>query len=151
MLMMITLVARVYRTLLFLYPAGFRLQHGDEMALDFVDGSHDARQARGSRGLCFHWARALVDLAWTVATQWLRTLWPVIGLFSAGVTLLGWSAALRSFPTGPYNVIVDPREQELLLLLVILLGTLIPIFGVVIFCSLFLLPGLGRPFGRRRV
>lgn len=151
MLVMITLVARVYRTLLFLYPAGFRAQHSSEMALDFVDASHDARQARGWRGLCGHWVRALVDLACTITSQWLRTVWPVIGLFSVAVTLLGWSAALRYFPTGPYTIIVEPRDHELFLLLLILLGALLPIFSVVILCTLFLLPGLGRPFGRRRV
>jgi hypothetical protein len=150
-LVMITVVARVYRTLLFLYPADFRAQHGGEMTLDFMDGSHHARRVRGWRGLCSHWLRALVDLACTIAVQWLRTIWPVVGLFSAGITIVGWSAALRYFPTGAFTIVVDPRDQELLLLLVILLGTLIPIFGVVIFCSLFLLPGLGRPLGRRRV
>lgn len=150
MLVMITLVTCVYRTLLFLYPAAFRAQHGGDMTLDFIDGSHDAGR-EGWRALSAHWSRALVDLACTVATQWLRTVWPIAGLFSVGVTLVAWSVALRSLPSRGYIVLVNPQDQELLLLLVILLGALIPIFGVVIFCTLFLLPGLGRPLGRRRV
>jgi len=150
-LVLITLVARVYRTLLVVYPSRFREQHGDEMALDFLDASHDARLARGWQGVSRHWALALVDLVRSAAVQWLRTLWPVAGLFSVALTLLGWSAALRYFPAGAYSVTVNPQDQELLLLLVILLGALLPIFSVVIFCTLFLLPGVGRPLGRRRV
>lgn len=149
--MLITLATRLYRALLFLYPAPFRVQHGDEMALDFVDASHDARLAHGWRGVTGHWLRALVDLTCTVSGQWLRTLWPIAGLLSITATIVGWSLALRYFPNAPFTFVVDPRNEELLLLLVILLGALIPIFAVVIFCSLFLLPGLGRPFGRRRV
>lgn len=149
--MLITLATRLYRALLFLYPAAFRVQHGDEMALDFVDASYDARQTRGWRGLTAHWSRAFTDLTWTVVRQWLRTLWPIAGLLSVTTTLVGWSVALRYFSTTPLILVVDPKNEELLLLLVLLLGALIPIVSVVIFCSLFLLPGLGRPFGRRRV
>lgn len=148
---MIALADRIYRALLFLYPAPFRVQHGDEMALDFADACDDMRGRLGWRGVVAHWHRALIDLAITVVQQWLRTLWPIVGLLSTAVPLLGWSAALRFLPTGPYDFVIDPRQQELALLLLLLLGALIPIFGVVIFCGCFLMPNLDRTRRRRRV
>jgi hypothetical protein len=146
------LVDRLYRTLLWLYPAGFRAQHAGEMALDFADGSDDARLSSGWRGLLAHWYLALADLAVTIVQQWLRTFWPVVGALSMAVTMLGFVAALRFLPQEAFVLPVDPRQHELALLLLILLGVLIPIFGVVIFCACFLTPNLnGRRGPRRRV
>lgn len=149
--LVIALVDRVYRSLLALYPAAFRLQHGNEMALDFADAAASARHAAGWRGLLAHWGRALIDLAVTIAQQWLRTFWPIIGLLSMITTLVGFSAALRFIPSAPYQMVVRPEQQELALLLMLLVGALIPIFGVVIFCGCFLRPNLDRTRRRRRV
>jgi hypothetical protein len=149
--LVIALVDRIYRSLLALYPAAFRARHGGEMALDFADACDDARVSKGWAGLLAHWGRALADLAVTLVQQWFRTFWPIVGMLSMAITVLGFSVALRFLPNGPVRLPVDPQQQELVLLLLILLGALIPIFGVVIFCSCFLLPGLGRPLGRRRV
>lgn len=145
-------VHHLYRTLLWLYPASFRAQHAGEMALDFADASDDARVSQGWRGLLAHWNHALADLAVTIVQQWFRTFWPLIGLLSMAVTVLGFGAALRFVPDGPLVLPVDPRQHELVLLLLLLLGALIPIFGVVIFCACFLTPNLnGRRGPRRRV
>lgn len=146
------LVDRIYRALLWLYPAAFRAQHAGEMALDFADASDDARESGGWRGLVALWSHALADLVLTIAQQWLRTFWPIVGILSMAVTVLGFSAALRFVPRGPVVLPVDPRQHELVLLLLILIGALIPIFGVVIFYACFLTPNLnGRRGPRRRV
>lgn len=151
MTLVVALVDRIYRTLILLYPASFRTQHGGEMALDFADAARDAHRTEGWRGLSAHWARSLADLIVTIVQQWLATFWPTIGLLSMAVTVLGFSAALRFVPDGPFAFRVDPLQEELAILLLLLLGALIPIFGVVVFCGCFLRPHLYGRRGRRRV
>jgi hypothetical protein len=81
-----SLDGRLYRAALSLCPAGFRREHGDEMARDFDEARGEAA-ATGDRAL---WSLRLLmaaDFLRTFATQWLRTGFPAIGLASILVTL----------------------------------------------------------------
>lgn len=77
---------RLYRAALSLCPAGFRREHGDEMARDF-DEAHGEAAAAGDRALWILRLLMAVDLVRTFGIQWLRTGFPVIGLVSILVTL----------------------------------------------------------------
>ncbi len=146
---LIALVARIYRALLRLYPADFRARHSGDMALDFLDGSHDARRARGWHGLAAHWARATTDLSRTLVGQWMRTVWPLVALPAMAVTLLGWSVVARSVPGVSYQFAVSPGDEDAMLVLLLVLGALLPIVAVIVFSGCFLVPNLRRRRERR--
>ena len=61
--------ARIYRMLLWAYPASFRRQYADEMAHLFGDMAEAAVERRGSAGLIALWLRVLPDLGFTVVAQ----------------------------------------------------------------------------------
>jgi hypothetical protein len=77
---------RLYRAALSLCPAGFRRDHGDEMARDFDEARHEAA-ADGDRALWFLRCLMAIDLVRTLAVQWLRSGVPVIALASTLVPL----------------------------------------------------------------
>jgi hypothetical protein len=77
---------RLYRAALSLCPAGFRREHGDEMARDFDEARGEAA-AEGDRALWILRLLMAVDLARTLVIQWLRTRLPAIALASISVTL----------------------------------------------------------------
>lgn len=60
---------RIYRALLTLYPADYRLEYGALMAQVFRDVSRDAYHSRGAIGLLFWWCETLLDLTRTVIEQ----------------------------------------------------------------------------------
>ena len=72
--------SRVYRAALSLCPAGFRRDHGDEMARDF----DEARQEAADSTAAIWMVRAClsIDLVRTAAVQWVRTGLPVIAVAS---------------------------------------------------------------------
>ena len=80
-----TLESRLYRAALSLCPATFRRDHGDEMARDFDEARQEAadsyRAAWVLRG-CI-----AIDLARTLAVQWVRTGVPVIAVASIVLSL----------------------------------------------------------------
>lgn len=66
---LITLSERIYRALLILYPADYRLEYGGLMVQIFRDVSRDAYHSRGAIGLAFWWCATLLDLTRTVIEQ----------------------------------------------------------------------------------
>jgi hypothetical protein len=60
---------RLYRLLLFGYPASFRRQYGPHMAQVFRDSVHDAYHCRGMIGLMALWTHTLSDLVATVPQE----------------------------------------------------------------------------------
>ena len=78
--------ARLYRSALSLCPAGFRREHGDEMAHDFEEARGEAA-GQGVGTLCICWLLMAIDLLRTFAVQWLRTGFPAIALVATLVTL----------------------------------------------------------------
>ena len=81
-----SLDGRLYRAALSLCPAGFRQDHGDEMARDFDEARHEAA-ADGDRALWLLRCLMAIDIARTLAVQWLRTGLPVIAVASVVVPL----------------------------------------------------------------
>jgi hypothetical protein len=81
-----SLDGRLYRAALSLCPAGFRREHGDEMARDFDEACGEAA-ATGDRALWILRLLMAVDLVRTFGIQWLRTGFPASGLASILVTL----------------------------------------------------------------
>lgn len=61
--------ARLYRSLLTLYPPEFRARYGDEMVQLFADQLRDAQRDRARTGSARVWLRALGDLAVTAAAE----------------------------------------------------------------------------------
>jgi hypothetical protein len=66
---LMTLSERIYRALLILYPAEYRLEYGALMAQVFRDVSRDAYRSQGMIGLAFWWCATLLDLTRTVIEQ----------------------------------------------------------------------------------
>ena len=94
----IPLDARLYRAALRLCPGEFRRDHGDEMACDFVEARREAA-AVGPKAMRIFRVHVGVDLARTIAVQWLRTGIPVIGclaLFASLFLLNAVAAAARA-------------------------------------------------------
>jgi len=77
--------SRVYRAALSLCPAGFRRDHGDEMARDFDEARQEA--ADSTAALWLVRACMSIDLVRTFAVQWVRTKVPVIAAVSAVIAL----------------------------------------------------------------
>jgi len=61
--------ARIYRMLLWAYPASFRRQYADEMADLFRDMAEAAVERRGTAGLIALWLRLVPDVVFTVVAQ----------------------------------------------------------------------------------
>jgi hypothetical protein len=103
---------RLYRAALSLCPAGFRVEHGAELARDFGEARGEVL-ATGDRLWTFRLLMA-VDLARTVAVQWFRTGIPVTALISAVValTLAAGLASVARRATFPMPS--DPADAEVL-------------------------------------
>jgi len=61
--------ARIYRMLLWAYPASFRRQYADEMADVFRDMAEAAVGRRGTAGLIALWLRIVPDLVFSMVAQ----------------------------------------------------------------------------------
>jgi hypothetical protein len=104
---------RLYRVALSLCPAGFRVEHGDELARDFDEARGEAL-ADGDRGLWSFRLLMAADLARTVTVQWFRTGIPVTALASAvlALTLAAGLASVARRATFPMPS--DPADAEIL-------------------------------------
>jgi hypothetical protein len=136
--------SRFYRAALSLCPAGFRRDHGDEMARDF----EEARQeAAGSSGAIWMVRACMsIDLVRTLAVQWVRTGLPVIAVASIVLSLaiaLAIAAVARSvsirMPSG--------FEQEDTIVVLFMAQVSVVLIATTILISLWV-GGLMRP--RRR-
>ena len=67
-----TISVHVYGALLYLYPASFRRQFGNEMVCDFQDQTVEAWAIGGVAGLLSFWLSVARDLIASLARQWLR-------------------------------------------------------------------------------
>ena len=65
---------RVYETLLLMYPKGFRDAYGPHMVQVFGDLCRDERDRAGLVGLVMLWARTVLDLLRTAASERTRTV-----------------------------------------------------------------------------
>ncbi len=92
---------RVYRALLYLYPAEHRRECGPLMAQAFHDLARAAWRRRGRRGLAGLWLRTLADLARSVPREHLASeaQGGAIGMEDRPVTPLPWwQVALATLP-----------------------------------------------------
>lgn len=104
---------RLYRAALSLCPAGFRVEHGDELARDFDEARGEAL-ATGDRGLWSFRLLMTVDLVRTVSVQWFRTGIPATALASA-VVALALAAGLASVARrATFPMPSDPADAEIL-------------------------------------
>ena len=108
-----SLDGRLYRAALSLCPAGFRVEHGDELARDFDEGRGEAL-ATGDRELWSFRLLMAIDLVRTFAVQWFRTGVPAIALASAilALTLAAGMASVARRATIPMPT--DPANAEIL-------------------------------------
>jgi hypothetical protein len=121
-----SLDGRLYRAALSLCPAGFRRDHGDEMARDFDEACHEAA-SDGGRALWLLRCLIAIDFVRTLAVQWIRTGLPVIAVASVVVPLaiaealatLARSASVR-IPPG-----VEDEEVVTVLFLAVIVIVLI--------------------------
>lgn len=139
-----SLSERIYRLGLRLYPAAFRREFGHEMLLDFDEGGRDAWCERGWRGVLAFWGRMSVDLAVTVALQWLRTGLPLITLVSVLVAVGVTGAAAQIIVRGPIMATLTPEDHDLVLLMLMIAVVLSVIAATIVFTLCFLRPLLRR-------
>lgn len=139
-----SLDGRLYRAALSLCPAGFRREHGDEMARDFDDALGEAAAA-GDRGLWILRCVMAIDLVRTFGIQWLRTGIPAIGLASILVTLTLAEGLATVARRATIQIPASPAHAEILGVL-LLAVTSVLLIAMTIFVSLW----VSRPGRRRR-
>lgn len=91
-----SVAARFYRSLLFLYPAEFRREFGNEMARDFDEASREAWHAGGWPGLVALDIWITADLLTAVVRQWIRAGSPTLVLVSSTVVVASASAMTQA-------------------------------------------------------
>lgn len=142
-----SLDGRLYRAALSLCPAGFRHEHGDEMARDFDEARGEAA-ATGDRALWLLRLLMAIDLVRTFGVQWVRTGLPAIALASIllplavaeGLATLALRARVKSI-----DLPADAAQAEILgvLLLAVTAVVLIATTIVLTLC-------VSRPIRRGR-
>lgn len=113
----IPLEARLYRAVLSLCPAGFRRDHGDEMARDFDDARREAAGRSGEMWLVR--ACMTIDLVRTLAVQWARTGLPIIGAASIFLSLAIAEALAAVARRASIQMLDRIQEDETVVVLVI--------------------------------
>ena len=118
-----SLDGRLYRAALSLCPAGFRREHGDEMARDFDEARGEAA-ADGDRALWILRLLMAVDLVRTFGIQWLRSGLPAIGLGLASILVtLALAEGLATLALrarfAPFQMPANPVDAEILGLLLL--------------------------------
>ncbi len=154
------LAIRIYGAALWLCPPAFRRQYGDQMLRDFIEARDDARAkacddataevGAGGRGRAVRRfaAQMAIDLARTIAVQWVRGggLAIVAAAIVCSLTLAGLLAGFAQ----RLRVDVPPRNLELDTLFVVLLVSVIVIVlaSTIIFTQWFA-ASIRRPARRR--
>jgi hypothetical protein len=82
------LSVRVYEVLITAYPASFRREYGEEMALVFGEHMTDTFERRGTTGLMTAWFRVLGDLSRTVPAEHFHEMQRRIKMKSAAMAVL---------------------------------------------------------------
>jgi hypothetical protein len=127
-----SLATRCYQAALYLYPPAFRREFLREMVRVFDEVRHDAQDSSPGGGRWSFWARMIADLARTIALQWMRTGWPVIGALSVLYPLTAVSALARfwrrtSFvlPSGNADADVTALVLLVAIVLVVIAATIV--------------------------
>ena len=137
-----SLDCRLYRAALSLCPAGFRREHGDEMARDFDEARGEAA-ATGDRALWILRVLMAVDLVRTFGIQWLRTGVPAIGLASILVSLALAEGLATVARRARIEIPVNPAHAEILGVL-LLAVTSVLVIATTIVVSLWVSPARRR-------
>jgi hypothetical protein len=128
----VSLESRLYRAALRLCPPEFRREHGDEMAADFDEARAELPSTSATRAWALRGAMG-VDLARTIAVQWLRTGLPIIGVVAIGSTLLlaaGLATAVRRLTM---RIPVDPDTSEIVGLVLLTVVAVMVIVVTIVF------------------
>lgn len=148
----------IYRRLVGCYPHAFQRAFRDELESDFEDGSRDAYEAGGARALLRYWAGVVVDLAVSLAREWLRTPWPVVLVLASTLALALFAYTAFKVQQWPQhhlwparNVGPSSKAEDLHTIVVLVVGALIPIAGTIVGSVWMRLVGRARPRARRRV
>jgi hypothetical protein len=139
----------VYRAILRLYPVRFREDFAADMALDFADASDEAWLAARWTGLVRVWVGSAADVSRSLAVQWLRTPLPFVSLISIVIALSTAAIAQTIVPKGPFFVDVQPRDRDLIVLILLTACVLLVIAATIIFTLWFLRPLLYRRTTRK--
>ena len=124
----------IYRMLLRLYPQTFLRTFGDELELDFEEGTREAAAA-GIGSLLVFWVRTGADFVRSLAREWLRTPWIPVMLVAGAATIAVFNYIAYEFRRlAPY--VPPPREpgaavMTLQLIAVMTVGVLVPIVGTI--------------------
>ena len=140
----------IYRAILRLYPARFQEDFASDMALDFADASDEAWIERRWTGLIGVWTGSAVDVARSLALQWMRTHVPLISIVSIAIAFSTAAIAQTITPKGPFFANVNPHDRELVTLILLAACVLLVIASTIIFTHWFLRPLLYRGSSRRR-
>ena len=114
-----TAATHLYKALLYLYPAAFRQEFGDEMVCDFDDGTGDAWTAGGWPRVLAFWTIVSADFMWTVLIQWLRSGWPVLVAISATWSLSCCVLLAQQFVPRPELRMPSNRTEEEMMLMML--------------------------------
>jgi hypothetical protein len=109
---------RLYKRLLYLYPAAFREEFGDEMLDDFADATGEAWMAGRWPHVLALWALIGADFLRSLMLQWVRSGWPALVGISATSSLS--YCVLVAQQLAPRPDLGPPRsrsEDEMLLMM----------------------------------
>jgi hypothetical protein len=113
---LISLLEKIYRLLLFLYPPEYRRQYGDSMMQVFRDVCRDRYYQRGISGIVLWWFATVLDLALTAIEErfmMFKTIWArlakfILSLDGKCATLTG-NNQLQQINTGFQAPAISPR------------------------------------------
>ena len=121
-----SLATRCYQAALYLYPPAFRREFSREMVLVFDEVRRDARDSSPGGDRWSFWARMIADLARTIALQWMRTGWPVIGALSVLYPLARfWRRTSFVLPSGNADADVSALVLLVAIVLVVIAATIV--------------------------
>jgi hypothetical protein len=141
------LAVHLYERALRCYPGTFRRAFADSMLADFIDATADAA-ATGPRAVVMCWCRAALDLARSLARQWLRRPQPWLVLAGMLGAIVCVQTVVLPVPQPPAAVPAPASEDEARLLVLIVIAAFFPVVSVIVFVGSFL-PLLRRGPGRR--
>ena len=139
---------RIYGAALWLCPPSFRRLYGDEMLRDFVEARDDAKASSDSRAVGRFAAQMTIDLARTIAIQWVRT--GAIAIAAAAMLCtLSLAGALVSF-VRRLHVDLPPQALELdVLFVVLVISVVVVIMASTIIFTQWFAGTIRRPPPRR--
>ena len=109
----------VYKRLLYLYPAAFREEFGDEMICDFDDATGEAWMVGRWPGVLCFWLVVSADFARSVAVQWVRSGWPALVGISATWSLSCCVLIAQQFVPRPEMPQPRTRSEDEMLLMIL--------------------------------